>query len=65
MKLYQTRFYDSQGQRLAYTKIGKDWRFVFVSSDGTSDVVGPYYHSKLELLCDANRYATEFGFTNN
>ena len=54
MKPQHTRF-----EELGYTKIDTNlWRIVSLE-DGA--VIGPQYRTKTELLCDIERYATEYG----
>ena len=54
MKPQHTRF-----EELGYTKIDTNlWRIVSLE-DGA--VIGPQYRTKTELLCDLERYATEYG----
>ena len=57
MKVYKTRF-----EGLTYTKLAPGlWRFMWGDEDNKPAVVGPMYHSKMELLCDVDRYAKEWG----
>lgn len=54
LRIFKTRF-----PELGFAKCGKnDWRFV--ATEGWT-TVGPYYASKVELLCDLDRYAREYG----
>jgi hypothetical protein len=58
MKLYKTRY-----PELEYAKLDTGlWMLFAVDElDGTRSNVGRHYHSKIELLADLNRYATEYG----
>lgn len=48
----------TQFQNLGYAQIDKSlWRIVDLSDSPAC--VGPYYKTKIELLCDLNRYATQ------
>jgi len=53
--------FDAKGRRMRPRKVSF-WRFFH--QDGTDEPagVGPEYKSKAELLADAERYGTEFGF---
>mgnify|MGYP001559394931 CR=1 FL=1 len=60
-----TRFELSDGQKLAFTRWGHDWRIVHIdpSVKGNQGAfIGPIYKSKAELLADLDRYAKDFGF---
>lgn len=49
-----TRFHE-----LAYQRQGAGlWRIV--TTEG-GDAIGPLYRTEIELLCDLDRYATEYG----
>lgn len=64
MTTFKTRFVE-----LGFANIQRGlWRFValdFAGDDGwhggTLACVGPYYHSKAELLADLSRYAAQYG----
>jgi hypothetical protein len=57
LKYHRTRF-----PELDYANICKGvWSFFNVDPDGRRNKVGPHYASKVELLCDLERYAKEFG----
>jgi hypothetical protein len=44
--------------RLGYVNLGKSlWRIVDLTDSPAC--VGPMYKTKIELLCDLNRYATQ------
>ena len=49
-------------QKLCYMQWGKDWRLVIKENACLPAVVGPIYKSKMELLCDLERFAKEYGF---
>lgn len=38
------------------------WRFIVEGDDGTTHAVGPYYHTRDELLADTERYAHAYGY---
>jgi hypothetical protein len=47
---------------MGYAKI-TDGLWMFISlEDGRKSQVGPHYASKAELLADAHRYLTEYGY---
>ncbi len=46
---------------LAVGKIGRDWSFYDIS-DGKEARVGPVYKTKMEALCDLDRYARDAGW---
>lgn len=46
---------------MGFAKVGNDWRF-FDLTGHKPQAVGPYYHSKAELLADLYRYAKEYGW---
>lgn len=52
-KAYKTRF-----KELIYRNMGDHWRIFDVDGDAA---VGPQFHSRIELLCDLERYAKFFG----
>lgn len=54
----QTRY-----KALALGKIGREWSFYDVSS-GNPARVGPVYKTKIEALCDLERYAKDAGWTD-
>ncbi len=45
-------------KELGYVHWSSDWRIVDLS---TGNAVGPWYHTKAELMGDLTRYATVFG----
>lgn len=65
-RLESTRFVEPDGQRLYYGKVEPGlWRIVHFDPDRGPQAyahVGPHYSTKVELLGDLERYATEYGF---
>jgi len=58
-KIYVTRY-----PELGYMRIdNKIWRIVSKEDIKDPGAVGPYYHSKMELLADLDRYAKDYGCT--
>lgn len=53
LKINKTRF-----PELGFSRIGRDWRFIAMDSE---QAIGPYYHSKAELLADLTNYARDYG----
>jgi hypothetical protein len=57
IKYNRTRF-----PELDYAQICRGcWSFFNVDETGYRSKVGPHYATKIELLCDLDRYAKEFG----
>ena len=64
---HPTRFEATDGQKLYFGNFGRaHWQFVSYDPSMPTGLkfapVGPIYKTKTELLCDADRYAHEFGF---
>ena len=56
LKLHGTRY-----PMMSFASVGRDWRF-FDLTGHEPQAVGPYYHSKAELLADLARFAREYGW---
>jgi hypothetical protein len=57
------KVHETISEWLGYMKIGRDWRFVALDNDLTSEcVVGPIYGTKRALLADMARYIRESGY---
>jgi hypothetical protein len=57
------RVYPTTTEWVGFMKIGRDWRFVALDNDLTSEcVIGPIYPTRKALVADMARYIRDSGY---